>query len=160
VSIQRRAMAAVFVMFGVSVYLLARAGFGSGVSDVIITTCVLGGVIFHCRLGQALTAASALAHVVIGLLVVKRIVLFDPREVDPPLYSNWLRMAASTSLLAILLARVTSFIIRHVESNTRATARALEQLRGAHEALRESEERYRSLVDHCVDGVLLATPSG
>lgn len=68
ISIRRRATAAVFIMFGASVYLLARAGFASGVSDVIITTCVLGGLIFRCRLGQALTGASALAHVVIGLL--------------------------------------------------------------------------------------------
>jgi PAS domain S-box-containing protein len=160
ISIRRRAMAAIFVMFGVSVYLLARAGFASGISDVIITTCVLGGILFHCRFGQALTGASALAHLVIGLLVVRRIILLDPREVDPLLYRNWLRMAASTSLLAVLLARVTSFIIRHVEATTRTTAKALEQLRDAHEALRETEERYRSLVDHCLDGVLLATPTG
>jgi hypothetical protein len=37
-SIRGRAMTALFVLFGVSVYLLARAGFASGVSDVIITT--------------------------------------------------------------------------------------------------------------------------
>jgi PAS domain S-box-containing protein len=160
IAVRRRAMAALFVMFGVSIFLLARAGFASGISDVIITTCVLGGVLFHCRFGQALTGASALAHVVIGLLVVKRVVLLDPREVDPLLYRNWLRMAASTSLLAVLLARVTSFIIRYVETNTQTTARAFEQLRGAHEALRESEERYRSLVNHSLDGVLLGGPSG
>jgi PAS domain S-box-containing protein len=160
ISIRRRALAAIFVMFAVSVYLLARAGFGSGVSDVIITTCVLGGILFDCRLGQAMTGASALAHVVIGLLVARRIVLLDPREVDPLLYVNWLRMAASTTLLAVLLARVTSFVIRYVETSARATARAFEQLRGAHESLRESEERYRSVVDHCLDGVLLGTPTG
>jgi PAS domain S-box-containing protein len=159
-SIRRRATAGIVVMFVASVYLLARAGFASGISDVIITTCVLGGILLHCRVGQALTGASALAHVIIGLLVVRRIILLDPREVDPLLYRNWLRMAASTSLLAVLLARVTGFIIRYVEANTRATATALEQLRGAHEALRESEERYRSLVNHSLDGVLLGGAAG
>jgi PAS domain S-box-containing protein len=69
-------------------------------------------------------------------------------------------MTAATSLLAVLLALVVDFVIRRIEANTRAIAAALAELRGAHDALRENEERYRSLVDHSLDGVLLTTPTG
>ncbi len=158
--VRGRALASIGVMFAASIYLLARAGLASGASDVIITACVLAAMIFGRHMGQAMIGLSAIAHALLGLLVVKRFILLDPREVDPLLYRSWIRMAASTSLLALLLVRVFKFVVRHVESNARATAVALEQLRQAHEALRESEERHRSLVDHCLDGVVLGTPAG
>ena len=107
-----------------------------------------------------MVGVAALAYVIVGTLVVRRIILLDPREVDPLLLRNWFRMAASTSLSAILLASVIDFVIRHIEANVRATARAFDDLRHAHEALRESEERHRSLVDHALDGVLLTNPTG
>jgi PAS domain S-box-containing protein len=137
--IRRRASAAIATMLAAALYLTARAGFAAGANGVVISACVLGGIILGRRLGLALIGVSALAHVVIGILVVKRVFLLDPREVDPLLHRTWLRMAASTALLAVLLALVIDFVIRHLEA---------------------SEERYRSLVDHSLDGVLLTTPSG
>jgi signal transduction histidine kinase len=126
--VRPRAMAAIFVMLGAALYLTGRAGFGAGANGVVIVACVLG-VILGRRLGLALIGVSALTHVVIGVLVVKRVLLLDPREVDPLLYETWLRMAASTSLLAVLLALVVDFVIRHVEANARAAAAALKDLR-------------------------------
>ena len=159
-SVQGRAIAAILIMFVVAVYLTARAGFGAGLNGVIVTACVLGIIIAGHRMGLAMVGVAALAHVIVGTLVVRRIILLDPREVDPLLLRNWFRMAASTSLLAILLASVIDFVIRQVEANVRATARAFDDLRRAHEALRESEERHRSLVDHALDGVVLTSPTG
>jgi PAS domain S-box-containing protein len=159
-SVQRRAVAAILIMFAAALYLTARAGFAAGSNTVVVAACVLGVVIFGRPLGLGLTAVAAVAHVVIGILVVKRVFLLDPREVDPLLYRTWLRMAASTSLLTLLLALVIDFVIRHVEAHARTTAAALTELRAVHEALRENEERYRSLVDHSLDGVLLTTPHG
>jgi PAS domain S-box-containing protein len=159
-SVRRRALAAILIMLGVAIFLTARAGFAAGLSDVIVTACVLGVVIGGRGAGLAMIGVSAAAHVIIGLLVVNRILLLDPREVDPLLLRNWFRMAASTSLLAILLASVVDFVIRHIEANTHATGKAFEDLRRAHEAIRESEERYRSLVDYSLDGVLLTSPTG
>jgi PAS domain S-box-containing protein len=159
-SVQRRALAATFIMSGAALYLIARAGFAAGLDTVVVTSCVLGVIIFGRRLGLAMIGVAALAYVVIGILVVKGVFLLDAREVDSLLYRNWLRMAASTSLLGVLLTLVIDFVIRHVEANARAAATALEQLRSAHEALRESEERYRSLVDHSLDGVLLTAATG
>jgi PAS domain S-box-containing protein len=159
-SVRRRVIAAILIMFFAAVYLTARAGFGAGLNSVIVTACVLGAIISGRRLGLGMIGLAALAYVIIGVLVVKRVFLLDAREVDPLFYRNWLRMAASTSLLAVLLALVIDFVIRHVEANARASAAALEQLGRAHEALREGEERYRSLADHSLDGVLLTKPSG
>jgi PAS domain S-box-containing protein len=158
--VQRRAVAAIFIMLGAALYLTARAGFAAGVEGIMVTTCVLGVVVLGRRLGVGLIAVSALGQVIIGFLVVKRVFVLDPREVDPLLYGTWLRMAASTSLLALLLALVIDFVIGEVESGAGATAAALKELRAAHAAVRESEERYRSVVDHSLDGVLLTAPSG
>jgi PAS domain S-box-containing protein len=159
-SIRRRAMAAILVMFAAALYLTARAGLGAGASGVVVTACVLAVVIFGRPMGFGLIGVAALAYIVIGVLVVKRVLLLDPREVDPLRYRTWLRMAASTALLTVVLGLVVDFVIRHVEANARATAAALKELRAAHEALRETEERYRSLVDYSIDGVLLTAPSG
>jgi PAS domain S-box-containing protein len=160
VPVRWRAAAAIFTMYAVALYLTARAGFAAGANGVIVSACVLGGIILGRGPGLALIGLAGVAHVVIGALVVKGVLLLDPREVDPLLYRTWLRTAASTSLLAGLLALVIDFVIRHVESNARATVAALRELSGAHEALREIEERYRSVVDHSLDGVLLTTPAG
>jgi PAS domain S-box-containing protein len=158
-SVQSRAIAAILTMLATALYLTARAGF-AGANGVILTACVLGAIIFGRRLGMALIGVSALAQLIIGALVVKRVLLIDPMEVDPCLYRSWIRMTAATSLLAVLLALVVDFVIRRIEANTRAIGAALTDLRGAHDALRENEERYRSLVDHSLDGVLLTKRSG
>jgi signal transduction histidine kinase len=146
-SVRSRAVTAIIIMFAAALYLTARAGFAAGANGVVVSACVLGGIIVGRRLGLALIGLSALAHVVIGILVVKGVFVLDPREVDPLVYRTWFRMAASTALLAVLLGLVIDFVIRHVEANARATASALTELRGAHEALRESEERHRVLAE-------------
>lgn len=160
IPVRGRAIAAIVTMLGAALYLTARAGFAAGSIGVALAACVLGAIIGGRRFGLALIGASAVAYAAIGILVVKGVFLLDPREVDPRLYRTWFRMAASTTLLAVLLALVIDFVIRHVEANARAVAEALKELRCAHEALRESEDRYRSLVDHSLDGVFLSTPAG
>jgi len=142
-----RAIAAILVMVAAALYLTARAGFAAGANGVLVSSCVLGAIILGRSLGLALIGVVALAHVIVGVLVVEGVFLLDPREVDPLLHRTWLRMAASTALLAILLTLVIDFIVRHVEAGARATAATLKELRGAHEALRESEERYRILAE-------------
>ena len=129
VSVRPRAIAAIVIMWGAALYLTARAGFGAGANGIVVSACVLGSIILGRHVGLALVGMSAVAHVVIGALVVKGVFLLDPREVDPLLYRTWLRMAASTALLAVLLALVTDFVIRHVEANARAAAAALKEQR-------------------------------
>ncbi len=134
-SIRRRALIAILALFSTGVFLLARAGFAAGISVVIVTTCVLGVIILGRNLGFTMIGLSALAHLVIGLLVSHKILHLAPREVDPLLFRNWIRMAASTSLLAVLLATVIDFVIRHVEANAAAARRMLGELRIAYERL-------------------------
>jgi signal transduction histidine kinase len=57
------------------------------------------------------------------------------REVDPMLMRNWIRMALSTSLLAVLLANVIDYVILHVEANARAKTHVLAELQVAYERL-------------------------
>ena len=135
VPVRRRALVAILVLFATGIFLLGRAGFAAGLSVVIVTTCVLGVITLGRNLGFIMIGLSALAHVVIGLLVSRRILHLAPREVDPLLFRNWIRMAASTSLLAVLLATVIEFVIRHVEANAAAARRMLGELRIAYERL-------------------------
>ncbi|HXT96006.1 MAG TPA: sensor histidine kinase [Polyangia bacterium] len=152
VCVRRRALAAILTLFATGIFLLGRAGFAAGLSVVIVTTCVLGVVTLGRSLGFAMIGLSAAAHLVIGLLVARGVLHLAPREVDPMLMRNWIRMATSTSLLAVLLASVIDFVIRHVEANARAATRMLGelqvayarlgQLHGRLEAAKEEERRF------------------
>jgi signal transduction histidine kinase len=144
INVRRRALAAILTLFGTGIYLLARAGFAAGLSVVIVTTCVLGVVTLGRNLGFTMIALSAVAHVAIGLLVSHQILHLAAREVDPMLMRNWIRMAASTSLLAVLLASVIDFVIRHVEANARAATRVLDELRVAYERLGQLHGRLEA----------------
>ena len=135
IPVRRRALVAILTLFATGIFLLARAGFAAGLSVVIVTTCVLGVVTLGRSLGLAMIAFSAAAHVVIGLLVSHGVLHLAAREVDPMLMRNWIRMALSTSLLAVLLANVIDFVIRHVEANARAATSVLAELQVAYERL-------------------------
>jgi signal transduction histidine kinase len=135
VPVRRRALVAILTLFATGIFLLARAGFAAGLSVVIVTTCVLGVVTLGRSLGLAMIAFSAAAHVTIGLMVSHGVLHLAAREVDPMLMRNWIRMAISTSLLAVLLANVIDYVIRHVEANARATTRVLAELQVAYERL-------------------------
>ncbi|HEY4395119.1 MAG TPA: sensor histidine kinase [Polyangia bacterium] len=135
IPVRRRALVAILTLFATGIYLLTRAGFAAGLSVVIVTTCVLGVVTLGRGLGLAMIALSAVAHLVVGLLVSHGVLHLAAREVDPMLMRNWIRMAISTSLLAVLLANVIDYVIRHVEANARATTRVLAELQIAYERL-------------------------
>ena len=134
-TIRRRASVAIVVLFITGVYVLSRAGFAAGVTVMLVSIALMGVVYVGRRLGFVLIALSALAHVAVGLLVSNGIIRLDGREVDPMMMQNWIRMAAITSLLAILLANMIDSVIRHVEASSRATSEALAKLRRAYERL-------------------------
>ena len=130
-SVRRSAMVGVSILFVAAFLLISRFGFAAGFSVVVVVTCVLGVIIFGRGMGFVMIGAAAFAYVAIGVLVGKGIFRLAAPEVDPSLLRNWLRLAASTSLLSALLASVVDFVIRHVEANARATATALDELRAA-----------------------------
>jgi signal transduction histidine kinase len=135
IPVRRRALVAILTLFATGIFLLARAGFAAGLSVVIVTTCVLGVVTLGRGLGLSMIVFSAAAHLVIGLLVSHGVLHLAAREVDPMLMRNWIRMALSTSLLAVLLANVIDYVIRHVEANARAKMHVLAELQVAYERL-------------------------
>jgi signal transduction histidine kinase len=144
ISVRRRALVAILTLFATGIFLLARAGFAAGLSVVIVTTCILGVVTLGRGLGLAMIAFSAAAHVVIGLLVSHGVLHLAAREVDPMLMRNWIRMAISTSLLAVLLANVINYVIRHVEANALAATRVLAELQVAYERLAKLHGRLEA----------------
>jgi signal transduction histidine kinase len=139
--IRRRASAAIVILFITGVYVLSRAGFAAGVTVMLVSIALMGVVYVGRRLGFVLIALSALAHLAVGLLVSNGIIRLDGREVDPMMMQNWIRMAAITSMLAILLANMIDSVIRHVEASSSAATEALDKLRKAYERLGRLHDR-------------------
>jgi len=143
-SVRNRVSALIAILIGTGFYLLARAGFSAGISVLIVSTCIIGVVYLGRVFGLGLIALSAIAHVVIGVLVTRGVLVLDPKEVDPLQMSTWIRMAGVTSLLATLLALVIDSVIRHVEANAVAVRRALAQLSVAYERLGQLHNRLEA----------------
>jgi len=143
-SVRNRVSALIAILIGTGFYLLARAGFSAGISVLIVSTCIIGVVYLGRVFGLGLIALSAIAHVVIGVLVTRGVLVLDPKEVDPLQMSTWIRMAGVTSLLATLLALVIDSVIRHVEANAGAVRRALAQLSVAYERLGQLHNRLEA----------------
>jgi signal transduction histidine kinase len=143
-SVRNRVSALIAILIGTGFYLLARAGFAAGISVLIVSTCIIGVVYLGRVFGLGLIALSAIAHVVIGVLVTRGVLVLDPKEVDPLQMSTWIRMAGVTSLLATLLALVIDSVIRHVEANAVAVRRALAQLSVAYERLGQLHNRLEA----------------
>jgi signal transduction histidine kinase len=154
-TVRRRASAAIVVLFITGVYVLSRAGFAAGVGVMLVSIALMGVVYVGRRLGFVLIGLSALAHLAVGLLVTNGIIQLDPKEVDPMMMQNWFRMAAVTSLLALLLALMIDSVIRHVEANSSAATEALDKLRVAygrlgrlHDRLEVAKEDERRFLAH------------
>jgi len=133
--VRRRASAAIVVLFATGVYVLSKAGFAAGVGVMLVSISMMGVVYLGRGLGFVLIGLSALAHVIVGVLVVRGRIVLDPKEVDPMLLQNWFRMAGTVSLLASLLAVMIDAVIRHVEASSREATDALAKLRVAYESL-------------------------
>ena len=88
-----------------------------------------------------------------------------PEGVGPTVAQEYLRAVAGTTPVEFeVLSPIKNNWVAHriYPSGSGATIyfRDVSAERGAAEVLRESEQRFRSLYDHCLDGVLLTTPEG
>jgi signal transduction histidine kinase len=135
VSVRRRALGVIVVLFATSAYVLAKAGFAAGVSVSLVAIVLMGVVYLGRGLGFVLIGLSAAAHLAVGVLVTRGIIVLDANEVDPMQMQNWFRMAAIISLLGSLLALLIDSVIRHVEASSRAATETLAELRVAYERL-------------------------
>jgi signal transduction histidine kinase len=150
--VRGRAVAAIGVLFAAASFVLARAGFGTGVSVLLVATCVMAVIGLAREFGFALIGVSGVVHVAVGVGVTHGFFVLDPIEVDPHLLQNWIRLAALIGLCSILLAVVIDYVIRHVDANADAATEALGELRVAYgrlgrlhgglEAAKEEERRF------------------
>jgi signal transduction histidine kinase len=151
-SIVVRAGAGILVLFSTAVFVLARAGFGTGVSVLLVACSVTALVCIGRWFGFMLILLSAASYLAVGQLVTRGLLIHDPLEADPRLLENWLRMAAAIALIGTLLVTVVDFVIRHLEANARAATEAagelgvayqrLGRLHGRLDAAKEEERRF------------------
>jgi signal transduction histidine kinase len=134
-SIVIRAGAGILVLFSAAVFVLARAGFGTGVSVLLVACSVIALVCIGRWFGFILILLSAASYLAVGQLVTHGLLVHDLREADPRLLENWLRMAAAIALHGTLLVTVVDFVIRHLEANARAATEAASELGGAYQRL-------------------------
>jgi signal transduction histidine kinase len=134
-SAARRALVAIAGGFATSIYIVARAGLGAGVSVALATMCTLAVVAVGRWLGYLLAGLSVLAAITVGLLVTHRAIPLATVELDPLRMTNWVRIGVTSALLSALLVTMLDLVIRHVEAGARATRAALEELRIAYEQL-------------------------
>jgi signal transduction histidine kinase len=134
-SVRQRALATIVVAFSTGAYMLARVGFAAGVTVSMVAISIVGLVSLGRRFGFLMIGLTAAAHVVVGLLVTSGFLHLDGRAVDPLIMQNWFRMAATTTLLTLLLVLMIDSVIRYVEASSSAANDALGQLRAAYERL-------------------------
>jgi signal transduction histidine kinase len=150
-----RAAAGISVLFAAAIYVLARAGFGTGVSVLPLACSVVAIVCLGRQFGFALIGLTAASYLVVGQLVVHGVLIHDPVEQDPALLPNWLRLAATIELVGTLLVMAVSFVIRHLEANAGAAteaaaelARAYQRLGQLHGRLDAAKEEERRAIAH------------
>ena len=134
-AIRQRALMTIVVAFLTGVYMLGRVGFAAGVTVSMVAISLVGVVSLGRRFGFLLIGLTAAAHVVVGALVNVGFLHLDARAVDPLIVHNWVRMATTTTLLALLLALMIDSVIRHVEASSREATDALAKLSVAYESL-------------------------
>jgi len=147
-TVRRRASLVIVVLFVTSVYVLAKAGFAAGVAVSLVAIALMGVVYLGRGLGFLLIGLAAAAHITVGVLVTRGIIVLDSNEVDPMQLQNWFRMAGVVSLLGLLLALLIDSVIRHVEASSRAATDALGRLRAAYERLETAKEEERRFLAH------------
>jgi signal transduction histidine kinase len=142
-SVVARASAAIVLAFGTGVLSLATFGFSSGSGVVLLGTSVIAVIFLGRTQGVVFIALSLAAFFVVGTLVTRGAlpVLGMATDLDPHRMRNWTRVGVSFALLAILVTSAIDLVIRHVEASSRATARALDRLRLAHEHLGQLHRR-------------------
>jgi len=132
---RQRALTVIVVAFLTGVYMLGRVGFAAGVTVSMVAISLVGVVSLGRRFGFVLIGLTAAAHIAVGALVNLGFIHLDARAVDPMIVHNWIRMATTTTLLALLLALMIDSVIRHVEASSSAATEALGRLRVAYERL-------------------------
>jgi signal transduction histidine kinase len=158
-SIVARATAGILVLFVASTYVLARAGFGTGISVMLLACAVIAIVCLGRRFGLALIGLTAASYLVVGQLVTHGVLIHDPAEADPLLLQNWLRLAATLELVGTLLVAAVAFVIRHLEASAAAATEAAAELAGAYRRLGQlhgrldaaKEEERRSIAHELHD---------
>lgn len=141
-SVTTRATAAIGVCYLTGVVALMSFGFSSGPGIVLAGTGIFAVVFLGRVRGLVFIALSAAAYFVIGVLAARGDLAINAAELDPAQMRNWARMGVVFAFLTVLVTSALDFVIRHVENNTRETARALTDLRAAYERLALLHERF------------------
>jgi signal transduction histidine kinase len=152
-----RARAALLVgtMFVAGVIALATFGFVVGAGLVLIAAGILA-VLFLGRAGTFVTIVLSVAAIfVVGALCAGDRLQIGAAALDTRAMRNWARVGVTFAFMAILMTTAIDFVIRHVESTSRAAADALTDLRAmydrlalVHERLDTAKEEERRFIAH------------
>ena len=143
-----RALLMLAIAFTMTFYFLGRNGLAGGISVALITLTILASLSFSRALGVAFILVTLVAYVCVGLLAQRHQVTINFAASDPLVLRNWIRIGGINALLALLLISVVEFVVRNMETNSRAANEALKLLRTAYDKLETMKEDERRFLSH------------
>jgi len=143
-----RALLVLVTAFAVTFYFLARNGLAAGISVALITLTILASLSSSRSLGVVFIVLTLGGYLAVGVLARHHALTINAAASDPLVLRNWIRIGGINALLAFVLISVVEFVVRRVESNSRAANEALRWLRAAYDRLETTKEDERRFLSH------------
>jgi signal transduction histidine kinase len=147
-SIATRTALTMTILFGMGVYLLARAGLAPGIVLLFAVTSVFAALYFGRSMAFVVVGLGGLAFVVVGWFVTRGHLATPSQIADATIYMNWVRVGIVFTLIGTLLASAISFVIGRVEATASALGVAYQQLGQLHQRLEDAKEEERRFLAH------------
>jgi len=134
-----------FILFACLVWL-ALTGFSLGAAAGAVAAVVISVMLLGRRPAFALLVVTAVSIILFGGAV--HVGWSHPRPVDsdPRLFSNWLRMGLSFSVLTAALGLAVDYVVRHVENKYAELSSAYDELGELHRKLETAKEEERRFI--------------
>src|SRR4029078_12349976 len=138
-----RALLVLVTAFAVTFYFLDRNGLAAGIRVALITLTILASLSSSRSLGVVFIVLTLGGYLAVGVLARHHALTINAAASDPLVLRNWIRIGGINALLAFVLISVVEFVVRRVESNSRAANEALRWLRAAYDRLETTKEDER-----------------
>jgi len=134
----------------------ARDGFRSIAMLIFPGVFVLSMLLLDGYYYALLSGATVILVTALGLAEIHGLIGSGLPVRTPTTYLTIL----DVDLILVLVATFGGLIARDVRKNSAEVRAAMGELAAANGQLQRSEERYRSLIDHAVDGIFITSDSG